>query len=90
VEKIKLHDVLRTEVSSDSPHVVVAVSGSGVVESQGMEPISFATGDAVVVPACMGEYAVQPQWELEIMRMSLPTGTVSEPRTELPQSVNAS
>lgn len=89
VEKMRLRDALRSEVSRDSPHILVAVSGSGIVESQGMEPISFATGDAVVVPACVGEYTVRPQWELEVMRMSLPTGAVAEPQIELSQSVSA-
>jgi hypothetical protein len=65
------------------------VSGAGIVESQGMEPVSFAAGDAVVVPACVREYTVRPQWELDLMRMSLPTGAVAEPQTELPQSVSA-
>ena len=89
VEKIRLRDALHVEVSPDSPHIVVAVDGAGIVEAHGMEPISFATGDAVVVPACVREYTVRPQWELEVMRMSLPAGPVKEPRTELPQSVNA-
>jgi len=84
-----LREPLSSEVSRDSPHIVVAVSGAGIVESQGMEPISFATGDAVVIPACVGEYLVRPQWDLEVMRMSLPTGAVAEPQTELPQSVSA-
>jgi mannose-6-phosphate isomerase len=89
VEKMRLREALQAKVSSDSPQIVVAVDGAGVVESRGMEPISFATGDAVVIPACVGEYSVRPQWELEIMRMSLPAGAVEEPRTELPQSVSA-
>lgn len=89
VEKMRLRDPLQSEVTSDSPHVVVAVEGSGIVESHGMEPISFATGDAVVVPASVRDYMVRPQWELEMMRMSLPTGAVAEPQTELPQSVSA-
>jgi mannose-6-phosphate isomerase len=89
VEKMQLREPLSSEVSRDSPHIVVAVSGAGIVESQGMEPISFATGDAVVIPACVGEYLVRPQWDLEVMRMSLPTGAVAEPQTELPQSVSA-
>ncbi len=89
VEKIPLREPLRGEVSADSPHVLVAVSGSGRVESQGMEPISFTTGDAVVVPASVREYAVRPQWELELMRMSLPAGETAEPETVLPQSVSA-
>ena len=54
-----------------------------------MEPISFVTGDAVVIPAAVREYTVLPQWELELMRMSLPTGNVDEPHTELPQSIGA-
>lgn len=89
VEKMRLREPLQAEVSPDSPHVVVAVNGSGIVESQGMEPISFATGDAVVIPACAGGYTVRPQWDLDIMRMSLPIAPVAEPNTELAQSVSS-
>jgi mannose-6-phosphate isomerase len=89
VEKMRLRDALHSKVTPASPHILVAVSGAGIVESQGMEPISFATGDAVVVPASVGEYIVRPQWDLDVMRMSLPTGAVAEPLTELPQSVSA-
>lgn len=89
VEKTRLREPLLAEVSPASPHVLVAVNGSGIVESQGMEPISFATGDAVVIPACAGGYTVRPQWDLDLMRMSLPTAPVAEPQTELPQSVSA-
>ena len=89
VEKMQLREPLHSKVTRDSPHILVAVSGAGIVESQGMEPISFATGDAVVVPASVGEYIVRPQWDLEVMRMSLPTGVVAEPQTELPQSITA-
>ena len=81
VEKMPLREALHAEVSSDSPHILVAVNGAGIVESHGMEPITFATGDAVVIPACVGEYTVRPQWELELMRMSLPAGNIPEPET---------
>ncbi len=89
VEKMQLREPLHSKVAPASPHIVVAVNGAGIVESQGMEPIGFATGDAVVVPACVGEYIVRPQWDLEVIRMSLPTGAVAEPETELPQSISA-
>ena len=89
VEKMKLRDDCQAELSGDSPHILVAVNGAGIVESEGMEPITFATGDAVVIPACVRGYSVRPQWELELMRMSLPTGPVGEPETNLPQSVSA-
>ncbi len=89
VEKIKVAGPLQTEARTDSPHIIVAVSGAGIVESHGMEPITFATGDAVVIPACVGEYTVRPQWELELMRMSLPAGKIPEPETSQPQSTAA-
>ena len=83
VEKMKLREPLRTAVSRDSPHIVVAIDGAGIVESAGMEPVSFAKGEAVVVPASVPGYTIRPQWELEVMRMSLPTGNVAEPQTVL-------
>ena len=86
VEKMPLREPMRAEVSPESPHILVAVGGAGIVESRGMEPITFATGDAVVIPACAGEYTVRPQWELELMRMSLPAGNIPEPETTLPKS----
>ncbi len=89
VEKIRLREPLHTDVNPASPQIVVAIDGAGVVESEGMAPISFATGEAVAVPAAMREYTVRPQWELEIMRMSLPTGAVPEPETVLGQAVSA-
>ena len=83
VEKMKLRSRLEGSVSPASPHVLVAIEGAGVVESAEMEPVSFAKGEAVVVPACVPSYSVRPQWEVEIMRMSLPTGNVAEPVTVL-------
>ena len=89
VQKMPLREPMRAEVSPESPHILVAVSGAAIVESHGMEPTTFATGDAVVIPACVSEYTVRPQWELEIMRISLPAGDTPEPETTLPQSAAA-
>jgi mannose-6-phosphate isomerase len=89
VEKMKLHAPLRAKVNPASPQIVVAIEGAGIVESDGTAPTSFAAGDAVVIPAAVQEYTVRPQWEIEIMRMSLPTGAVSEPQTVLHQPVSA-
>ncbi len=83
VEMRKLDGPLDAAVSPKSPHILVATEGAGVVESAGMEPVSFAKGEAVVIPACVPHYSVRPQWELEIMRMSLPAGHVAEPVTTL-------
>ena len=89
VEKMPVPRTASRRGRADSPHILVAVSGAGIVESHGMEPITFATGDAVVIPACVGEYTVRPQWELELMRMSLPAGKIPEPETSQPQSTAA-
>jgi len=89
VEKINVPKLTQSDTSPASPHIVVAVAGAGVIESQSMEPITFGTGDAVVIPACAGSYSIRPQWELEIMRMSLPDTDTPEPETTLPQSVTA-
>src|SRR5208283_741097 len=88
VERFGLRESIQAQVTPASPHVVVAVNGSGIVESQGMEPISFATGEAVVIPASVPGYTLRPQWELEVMRMSLPIGAVAEPMTALEQAVS--
>ena len=83
VEELKLKALLDASVSRESPQIVVAIDGAGIVEAAGMEPVSFAKGEAVVIPACVPHYSVRPQWELKIMRMSLPTGNVAEPVTRL-------
>ncbi len=83
VEKMKLTAPLVATLSPASPHIIVAIDGAGVVESAGMEPVSFTMGEAVVIPACVPHYSVRPQWEIEIMRMSIPTGHVAEPVTTL-------
>ncbi len=83
VEKLKLTQALDASVSMQSPHILVAIEGSGAVESAGMEPVSFAKGEAVVVPASVPRYNVRPQWNLEIMRMMLPSGDVAEPQIRL-------
>jgi mannose-6-phosphate isomerase len=83
VEKRKLTTTLEARVTPESPHIIVAIEGTAVVEAPGMEPVSFAKGEAVVIPACVPQYSVRPQWEVEIMRMSVPTGHVAEPVTVL-------
>lgn len=89
VEKFSLRAPMAAKVTRDSPHILVALSGSGMVEAQAMQPISISAGDAVVVPACVPAYDVRPQWELEMMRMSLPAGTTAQPETMLEHSAAA-
>ena len=65
-------------------HVLVALDGCGVVEATGMQSVTFARGEAVVVPAAISRFDVRPQWELEFLAMVMPpAGTTAEPETSL-------
>ena len=64
-----------------SMEVLVALDGCGVVEIDGMKPVTFAKGEAVIIPASMREYSIRPQWELECMRAMLPGEAIAPPRT---------
>jgi mannose-6-phosphate isomerase len=73
----------RDDCGLSSVHILVAVEGCGVVEAQGMEPVTWAKGDAVVVPACVGEFGVRPQWSVEFLRAYVPGKPLPEPETRM-------
>ncbi len=72
------------EAGASSVQILVAVDGSGVVESLGTQPVSFNRGEAVVIPANLREYSVRPQWTVEFLRMRLPGEPLPPPKTTLP------
>lgn len=58
-----------------APHTVqilVAVDGCGILECPGVAPLTFARGDAIVIPASLPTFRLRPQWNLEVLRASLP------------------
>ena len=67
----------------NSVRILVAVDGCGVVETRGAEPVTFAKGDAVVVPACFADFSVRPQWTLEMLQAYVPGGALPEPVTRM-------
>jgi len=73
----------RDDSGRSSVQILVAVDGCGVVEAAGMDPVSFAKGDAVVVPACVGKVGVRPQWALEFLRAYVPGEPLAEPATRI-------
>jgi len=87
VEMYEAKDALRLatkDVSGKtSAQILVAVDGCGVIEAAGMEPVTMAKGDAVVIPATVGEFGVRPQWTLEFLRAYVPGRTLPEPETRL-------
>jgi hypothetical protein len=53
------------------------------VEAQGRDPVTLTKGDAVVIPAALQNFTVRPQWQLEFLKASVPSGTVAEPATRM-------
>jgi mannose-6-phosphate isomerase len=73
----------RDDSGRSSVQILVSVEGCGVIEAAGMDPVTLAKGDAVVVPACVGEFGVRPQWALEFLRAYVPGKALPEPETRM-------
>jgi mannose-6-phosphate isomerase len=66
---------------TSSAQILVALDGCGVIEIDGVKPVTFAKGETVVIPASVREYSIRPQWELECLRAMLPGEKVEAPET---------
>jgi mannose-6-phosphate isomerase len=62
---------------------LVALRGYGTIESDGAAPVTFSSGDTLVVPAAVDKFALKPQWEMEFLCASLPAEKVEHPETFL-------
>ena len=83
IERWHLKEARALATSPASPIVLVALNGCGVVETQGNAPVTLAKGDAVVLPAALGDYNLRPQWELECLAMQVPAHALAEPQGEI-------
>ncbi len=87
VEKYELRSEQEFSTLNDaaltSAHILVAVDGCGQVTSSGAAPVTMAKGDAVVIPACVREYRVRPQWAINFLLASVPAATTAEPQVTL-------
>jgi len=81
--KENLELATRDDSGRSSVQILVAVEGCGVIEAPGTEPVTLAKGDAVVVPACVGEFRVRPQWTVEFLRAFVPGKALPEPETRM-------
>jgi mannose-6-phosphate isomerase len=83
--ELKSEQVLCThdESGKASVQILTAVEGCGIVESPGAESITFAKGDAVVIPSSAKEFTVRPQWRLEFLRARVPGTALPEPETRI-------
>ena len=67
---------------------LTATSGCGVIESEGVAPVTFTGGEAVIVPAGVESFILKPQWELEFLCASVPVERVGEPVTVLEKTLS--
>jgi mannose-6-phosphate isomerase len=66
-----------------SAQILVAVEGAATLSSPGAEPVQFVKGDAVVVPASIREFSVQPRSSVQFLKSYVPGVPVSSPETSL-------
>jgi hypothetical protein len=45
--------------------------------------VTFNKGDAVVIPAALGEFVIRPQWQVEFLKAYVPGTKLPEPETRL-------
>jgi len=87
VEMFEAKDPVQFTAHDDSGvssvQILVAVEGCGVVEAPGFDPVTLTKGDAVVIPAAIGNFAVRPQWAVEFLRAYVPGQLLPEPDTRL-------
>jgi mannose-6-phosphate isomerase len=84
VDKVALRNGRKVNESGvNAAQVLVAVTGGGVLESSGANPIAFSGGEAVIVPANVREYSIKGQWTVEVLRAMVPGAETAEPETAL-------
>jgi mannose-6-phosphate isomerase len=71
------------EAGKSSVQILIAVEGCGTVQARGAEPVTLAKGDAVVVPASIGDFHVRPQWTVEFLKAAVPGVPLPEPATRI-------
>lgn len=71
------------ESEQNSVQIIVGVEGCAVIEARGTLPVTFAKGDAVVLPASIVEFNVRPQWNVEFLKAYVPGKVLPEPPTRL-------
>lgn len=71
------------DFGQNSAQILVATDGCAAIEAAGAEAVTFAKGDAVVVPASLGSFHVRPQWSIEFLRAYVPGKTLPEPETRI-------
>jgi mannose-6-phosphate isomerase len=65
----------------NSAQILVCVEGCASVEAGAAGSVMLTKGDAVVIPASLGDFAVRPQWRVEFLKAYVPGTKLPEPAT---------
>jgi mannose-6-phosphate isomerase class I len=81
VEKFELKTAqnFRALEGKSSAQILVVTEGAGALHAPGCEAVNFATGDAVVVPACTAEFRIQPRAGISFLKSYVPGVPVPQP-----------
>jgi len=82
VERFELHGAHQFDFAGDrksSAQIVVAIEGSAVLDAPGHDPVRFGRGDAVVVPASIRKFSIQPEATMQVLKSYVPAKPVQQP-----------
>jgi mannose-6-phosphate isomerase len=63
----------------NSVQILVAIDGAGVLQAPDCEPVQFAKGDAVVVPAAIPQFRIQAQPRIDFLKAFVPGVPLPDP-----------
>jgi mannose-6-phosphate isomerase len=64
-----------------SAQILAAIDGQGALVAEGFDAVEFAKGDAVVVPATIQRFRIEPRREIQFLRSYVPGVAVGDPET---------
>jgi mannose-6-phosphate isomerase len=62
-----------------STQILVTTDGAATLVAPDCEPVDFGKGDAVVVPACIAQFRIQPQGKISFLKSYVPGERVPDP-----------
>lgn len=71
------------DLGQNSAQILVATEGCAAIEAAGADAVTFAKGDAIVLPASVGSFDVRPQWSVEFLQAYVPGKMLPEPETRI-------
>ena len=84
VERLQLHGEHKFDFAREgksSAQILVGIEGSAMLAAAGCDAVKFGKGDAVVVPASIPQFKVQPEGKVQFLRSCVPGKTVPPPET---------